>query len=48
MIKSRVLKEKASLRTCCDIVESDDSDEGQKSINNKQRDFSNKGRGEGK
>jgi hypothetical protein len=28
-----------SLRTCGDIIESNDSDERQKSINNKQRDY---------
>jgi hypothetical protein len=33
------LVKKVSLRTCGDIIESDDSDERQKSINNKQRDF---------
>jgi hypothetical protein len=31
--------EKALLRTCGDIIESDDSDERQKGINEKQRDF---------
>jgi hypothetical protein len=33
------LGEKASLLTCGDIIEGDDCDERQKSIDNKQRDF---------
>ena len=33
------LGKKASLRTCGDSIESDDSDERQKSINKEQRDF---------
>jgi hypothetical protein len=32
------------LRTCGDVIESDDGEEWQKSINNKQRDFQTTGK----